>query len=153
MEVAPSRPGKGKVQGVGRPTMDEQNAGLEGRGASASKEAEGEGRTPWRGACCCMPWGAPCCCLGAMGKQEGGASSWGRWREELLLLHAPKDREEWKWRVGERKERGGLPFIELELWTCQVAVSSGRWKMSTLGGHFWCFCLFSDLGRCRRFLP
>ena len=79
-----------------------------------------------RGACSCMPWGAPCCCLGAMGKQEGGASSWGRWREELLLLHAPKDREEWKWRVGERKERGGLPFIELELWTCQVAVSSGR---------------------------
>jgi hypothetical protein len=126
MEVAPSRPGKGKMQGVGRPTMDEENAELEDRGASASKEAEGEGRTPWRGACCCMPWGAPCCCLGAMGKQEGGASSRGRWREELLLLHAPKDREEWKWRVGERKERGGLLFIELELWTCQVAVSSGR---------------------------
>ena len=42
--------------------------------------------------------------------------------------------------MGERKERGGLPFIELELWTCQMAVSSGRWENVDIG---WPFLEFS----------
>jgi hypothetical protein len=49
------------------------------------------------------------------------------------------NREEEKWRVGEGKEGGGLPFIELELWTCQMAVSSGRWKNVNIGRPFLAF--------------
>jgi hypothetical protein len=57
-------------------------------------------------------------------------------REEVAA--AFWNREE-KWCVGEGKERGGLPFIELELWTCQVAVGSGRWKNVDIGRPFLAF--------------
>ena len=56
---------------------------------------------------------------------DGGARKVGvEVREEAAA--AFWNREDEKWRVGEGKKRGGLPFIELELWTCEVAVSSGR---------------------------
>jgi hypothetical protein len=69
---------------------------------------------------------------------DGGAREVGvEVREEAAA--AFWNREEEKWRVGEGKERGGLPFIELELWTCQVAVSSGRWKNMDIGRPFLAF--------------
>jgi hypothetical protein len=68
---------------------------------------------------------------------DGGAREVGvEVREEAVA--AFWNREE-KWRVGEGKERGGLPFIELELWTCEVAVSSGRWKNVDIGRPFLAF--------------
>jgi hypothetical protein len=71
---------------------------------------------------------------------DGGAREVGvEVREEVVA--AFWNREEEKWRVGEGKERGGLPFIELELWTCQVAVSSDRWKNVDIGRPFWRFLL------------
>jgi hypothetical protein len=69
---------------------------------------------------------------------DGGARKVGvEVREEAAA--AFWNREEEKWRVGEGKEMGGLPFIELELWTCQVAVSSGRWKNVDIGRPFLAF--------------
>ena len=62
-------------------------------------------------------------------------------REEAAAAFC--NREEEKWRVGEGKERGGLPFIELELWTCQVAVSSGRWTNVDIGRPFLAFSFWN----------
>jgi hypothetical protein len=59
---------------------------------------------------CCRRWKKG----GAMGRELPASA-----------LNQRRGGEE-KWHVGEGKERGGLPFIELELWTCQVAVSSSR---------------------------
>jgi hypothetical protein len=68
---------------------------------------------------------------------DGGAQEVGmEVREEAAA--AFWNREE-KWLVGEGKERGGLPFIELELSTCQVPVSSGRWKNVDIGRPFLTF--------------
>ena len=75
----------------------------------------------------------PCCRRWKKGDAMG--------RELPALALNQRRGGEKKWRVGEGKERGGLPFIELELWTCQVALSSGGGKMLTLGGHFWHFLL------------
>jgi hypothetical protein len=35
-----------------------------------------------------------------------------------------------------RRERGGLLFIDLKIWTCQVAVSSSRCDSANIGGQF-----------------
>jgi hypothetical protein len=72
---------------------------------------------------CCWRW------------KKGGAMG----RELPALALNQRRRGEEKWRVEDGKERGGLPFIELELWTCQVAVSSGRWKNVNIGRPFLAF--------------
>ena len=38
-----------------------------------------------------------------------------------------------------RRRGQGLPFIEQELWTCQVAVSSGRCDSANIGRQFLSF--------------
>jgi hypothetical protein len=53
-------------------------------------------------------------------------------------LNQRRGGEEKKWCEGEGRGQG-LPFIELELWTCQVAVSSGRWTNVDIGRPFLAF--------------
>jgi hypothetical protein len=45
--------------------------------------------------------------------------------------------------VGEKGEGRLLPFIEQELWTCQVAVSSGRCDSANIGRLFSSFSVWN----------
>jgi hypothetical protein len=49
------------------------------------------------------------------------------------------NREEEKCRVGEGKERGGLPFIGRKLWTCQPTPTGGRCYNDDFGRTFLVF--------------
>jgi hypothetical protein len=53
------------------------------------------------------------------------------------------NREEEKWRVGEGKKRGGLPFIAQELWTCQPATAGGTCDSANIGRQFLSFSVWN----------
>jgi hypothetical protein len=74
---------------------------------------------------------------------EQGSSSWGA-REK----HQPREEE---WRGGEGE--GGLPFIEPSSGHVRLHQQVADAKVSTLGGHFGVFCLESDQGYCKKYLP
>jgi hypothetical protein len=62
---------------------------------------------------------------------RGGGERWRPWRGR-----------EGRWRGGERGE-GGLPFIELELWTWQTAPAGGRCDSASIGRQFSSFSVWN----------
>jgi hypothetical protein len=66
-----------------------------------------------------------------------GRAPWGR-RRSSILSRTEKGRE---WCVGEG--RGWAAIYRAKLWTCQVAVSSGRWKNVDIGQPFLAFSFWN----------
>jgi hypothetical protein len=62
---------------------------------------------------------------------RGGGERWRPWRGRAG-----------RWRGGERGE-GGLPFIELELWTWQTAPAGGRCDSVSIGRQFSSFSVWN----------
>jgi hypothetical protein len=79
-------------------------------------------RAPW-------PWEG--ILAAAMGEKRRGMAPQQRPKE------SPSRGGEMAW--GKRRERAGAAIYRAKLWTCQVAVSSGRWKNVDIGRPFLAF--------------